>query len=163
MLGSFLKLAQNEGLVEMDLMPNDDDEGFRSRYRAQKYVYLAKYFGLDLKYEYTKYYYGPYSPDLGDRCFEISKELEGVEEQRLSAGFDSKKFFKFVGSKSDIWLEIATTILDQVYWFPDEDEDEIVDHVEYIKYGNPKEYIRSVFHDLRRHGLVSQAVSQPQP
>ena len=78
-------------------------------------------------------------------------------------GFDSKKFFKFVGSKSDIWLEIATTILDQVSWFPDENEDEIVDHVEYIKYGNPKEYIRSVLHDLRRHGLVSQAVSQPQP
>ena len=45
--------------------------------------------------------------------------------------------------------------------FPDEEE--LVDHVEYIKYGNPKEYIRSVLHDLRRHNLVSQAVSQPQP
>ena len=161
MLGSFLKIAQNEGLVSLERIPDEDDEGFRSRYRAQKYVYLAKYFGLDLKYEYNKYHYGPYSPDLTEECFEIAKEPEKIEERQLPAGFDSKKFFEFVGSKNDEWLEIATTLLNLVPLFPDEEE--LVDHVEYIKYGNPKEYIRSVLHELRWHNLVSQAVSQQQP
>ena len=162
MLGSFLKIAQNKGLVSLERIPDDDEDGFRSRYRSQKYVYLAKYFGLDLKYNYNKYNYGPYSPELADECFEISKEPENAaKDQRLPASFDSEEFFKFVGSKSDGWLEIATTILDLVPLFPDEEE--LVDHVEYIKYGNPKEYIRHVLYELRRRNLISQAVSQPQP
>jgi len=43
---------------------SDELESFTGRKRVQKIFYLLKQFGADLKFGYTWYLHGPYSPEL---------------------------------------------------------------------------------------------------
>jgi len=51
-----------------------DMGSFTSRKRTQKIVYLLKQFGADLKFGYTWYLHGPYSPDLTRTLFNPTDE-----------------------------------------------------------------------------------------
>jgi len=49
-------------------------DSFTGRKRTQKIVYLLKQFGADLKFGYTWYLHGPYSPELTRTLFNPSQE-----------------------------------------------------------------------------------------
>ena len=56
---------------ELSLEPEFSMNEFSSRFRLQKYVYMAEVFGVDLGYKFSWYIHGPYSPDLTRVAFEL--------------------------------------------------------------------------------------------
>ena len=52
--------------LEKNLNYKFDPDDFDSRIRLQKYVFLAKFFGLDMGYKFDKYICGPWSRELSD-------------------------------------------------------------------------------------------------
>jgi len=44
----------------------DAEKEYERRLPLQKYVFIARFFGLDLGYEFDKHIYGPYSNELAD-------------------------------------------------------------------------------------------------
>lgn len=56
------------------LQLRDDLDTFTGRKRIQKTIYLLKQFGADLKFGYTWYWHGPYSPELTKTLLEPSRE-----------------------------------------------------------------------------------------
>ena len=65
---------------------------FTSRKRIQKIVYLLKQFGADLRFGYSWYVHGPYSPELTRTLFnpsaediESKRKLTKVELQSVNA------------------------------------------------------------------------------
>jgi len=83
-------------------------DNFEHRIKLQKYVYIARFCGLDLGYKFGMYLRGPYSPELADDYYKISYS---VSEPASLSGFDSEKFLKTVKNRDARWLEIAATIL----------------------------------------------------
>ncbi len=61
----------------------DDLDTFSGRKRVQKTVYLLKQFGADLKFGYTWYLHGPYSPELTRTLLNPSRE-DKKDERSLS-------------------------------------------------------------------------------
>lgn len=78
---------------------------FNNRLKVQKYVFIAKKFGLRLPYNYSLYIRGPYSSSLADDYYEI-------EDYHSSNALEiNEDFFKLVKNKSETWLELAATII----------------------------------------------------
>ena len=61
MLASFLKWMSDKDLVNLDNITNDNDDGFKTRFKIQKCVFMAQHLGLETNYKYERYVYGPYS------------------------------------------------------------------------------------------------------
>jgi hypothetical protein len=56
------------------LQLRDQLQTFTGRKRIQKTIYLLKQFGADLKFGYTWYWHGPYSPELTKTLLEPSRD-----------------------------------------------------------------------------------------
>lgn len=154
-LDSFAMLLEESGLLYLDAIPNEDEVGFENRLRFQKYVYIARSYGLDLGYNYSIYRYGPYSPDLASDYYALAESGERFpyEQYPLPETFNSAGFLNLVTGKSANWLEIAATLLDQHTRFSNNLQ--LIDHVEAIKCDYSHDYIGSVLGDLRTANLVS--------
>ena len=152
MLSEFLHFLDDKKLISVDDIPNDDGVGFTNRFRIQKFVYLAKYFGLDLGYGHSMYMYGPYSSKLASDYYEITKDFKKDKTGELSTKFNSDGFVNLVKDKDDGWLEIATTLLDQKPRFIEDSK--LVNHVESIKCNYTVEYIQNVLNNLKKHNLA---------
>ena len=146
MLASFVSFLEDSQLIDFNVIQDEDDNGFVNRLRMQKYVYLAKYYGLDLGYSYTMYRYGPYSPDLTSAYYNLAESDYTIQD--LPTTFKAPEFVNLVGDKDENWLEIATTLLHQAKKIPDREA--LVKRVESIKCSYPIEYIRGVLTDLTR-------------
>jgi len=86
------------------------NEEFEDRLKLQKYVFLARFFGYDMGYDFSLYYYGPYSPSLADDYFELADwvvkpDVEDVSWER------ENDFLELVRGKNSRWLELAATIM----------------------------------------------------
>lgn len=86
-----------------------DVEKFNDRFLLQKYVFLSRFFGYDLGYQYTIYLHGPYSPDLADDYYQLPPGKER-NEKYLEWG-KKEDFINLVKGKKRRWLETASTIL----------------------------------------------------
>ena len=161
MLGGFMAYLEKNGLVEFD-MRNEDDSGFiSSTNRLQRYVFLAKHFGLDMNYEYDIYLYGPQSRALmGDYIKYAKNHAESsnggmVTAQiaiRLPESFRSEEFLDYVGGRDDEWLYMATTLMDR-----NEDikkRDNLIRNVEWTTHEVPIEYIEGVLDELQAAHMV---------
>ncbi len=102
MLLSFIRMLEERGIFRFDL------DSFESRLRLQKYVYLARPFGLRLGYGYSLYIRGPYSPELARDYYALSGDVEG---EPLPEGFRAEEFLEFVRGRDERWLEAASTLL----------------------------------------------------
>ncbi len=147
MLASFLEFLEGAELITLDNIPNEDDAGFDTRFRIQKYVYLAKFFELDLGYNHGMYRYGPYSRRLADDYYSLTADGEVLPNT-----FDSIGFLNLIRDRDSGWLEIATTLLDQKPRFINNND--LVNHTESIKCNYALEYIRDVLVDLRNEELI---------
>lgn len=115
-------------------------------------------FGLEWKYTYDKYRYGPYSTDLAEEYFDLHES--GMPEliDDLPNGFKVGGFMALVAEKSSEWLEIAATLIDQrMTFYRNEtlDGEMLARRVESIKHGYTLDFINSVFADLKRQNQIS--------
>ena len=111
-LGAFIKILENNRLLTFDVI-GETDEHFENRLKLQKYVFLARSFGLDIGYQYSMYLHGPYSPKLAEDYYSLgdNRELYGSLPDTLPHEFDHRRFMDLVNGKDSAWLEVAATIL----------------------------------------------------
>jgi uncharacterized protein YwgA len=154
-LASFIELLKDNGLLAFDVLGNDR-ENFVNRLKIQKYVFIAtKCFNLDFGYSYSLYRYGPYSPTLAEDYYELAenpKIFEHDTNDPLPEKFDVNGFMELVSDEDENWLEIASTLLDQVS--ETSDVNELINRVSDIKVDYSPEYIASVLEDLVNHKLI---------
>jgi len=134
------------------------EEEFDKRFRLQKYVFLARFFGLDLGYDFDLYMHGPYSPDLAKDYYELSRWKVRPEGAELPHNFKAEEYVKLLFKKDDEWLEAAATVLD--VWNnnkskPGFDISKLIHHVSTIKPHISVDKIKSVIKDLVDFDLLS--------
>jgi uncharacterized protein YwgA len=111
-LALFIHKLEDNGLLTFDII-GDSDEHFNNRLKIQKYVYLAKYFGLDLGYNFDMYLHGPYSSRLTSNYYDIARTNTNLKSKgNLDNNFREKEFFNYVRDKDKEWLEVASTLLE---------------------------------------------------
>ena len=122
MLPRFIKYLESENLTEFDIL-GEDERHFWNRFRIQKYVFLAKYFGLDVPYRHGINLYGPYSRTLTDDYYDLARNPERYRKARpeLPRQFRSGQFLDFVRGRGDGWLEVSTTLLSKRKRIPERD------------------------------------------
>ena len=110
---NYLVYFLNSLKEELNFKDGDDffnkiHSDFNFRFKVQKFVYFAKYFGWSNSYNYNIYYHGPYSPELT-----IDYYSANLFEQPSSViyGFQLDSFKHFIENKSRKYLEAASTIL----------------------------------------------------
>ncbi|MCR8454650.1 MAG: hypothetical protein NDP13_06660 [Crenarchaeota archaeon] len=128
-------------------------EEFDKRFLLQKYVFLAKYFGLDLEYDYSLYIYGPYSRELADDYYELAC-LETLPKTDLPSRFDAEGFIELVRGRDAMWLEVAASILTVLEKYPDLPEEEIYNILRMSKPWLTREYFKEVHKVLREKRLI---------
>lgn len=79
---------------------------FNNRLKLQKYVFLARKYGFNLRYSHNLYIHGPYSPQLADDYYALEESAIEPEKITLDEGF-----IKLIKKKSDWWLELASTVV----------------------------------------------------
>jgi len=142
-LRAFLSWLKKEGVIDSSFNPK---ENFNDRLKLQKYVFIAKFFGMDFGYNFNLYIRGPYSVELANDYY---KELE-LENKTLNF---NPKFIKLVKGKSENWLEIASTILMLKEDHPNIKKVELEKTVIGIKPWASKEDVESIAKELESYGI----------
>ncbi len=142
-LSSFLKTLDDKGILSFN------KNLFNNRLKVQKYVFIARKFGLSLRYTYSLYIRGPYSSGLADDYYEIddyhnSNSLEIDED-----------FFKLVKNKSEEWLELAATILMIRERYQSINDEKLVALVNNAKPHAKKEELRKILVLLRKYSCLN--------
>lgn len=107
-LAYFLNELKDElGFETSDDFANKIENSFNFRFKVQKFVFLAKYFGWDNGYRFTLYPRGPYSSALAEDYY--SDVFDNVGE--AAADFNMDTFKEFACGKSEYDLEATSTIL----------------------------------------------------
>jgi len=156
-LFSFLKF------LEKKLGFDFNKDSFDDRLRLQKYVYIARFLGLDHGYRFSGYLRGPYSPDLAKDYYTLSEsdELKVSKEDYLHSleNFNAEKFLDIVSEKSSRWLELATTVL--YFWeiyrsvhSGEELANRVIDKVSQIKSRASRDEVSEIFAELERKGVL---------
>ena len=155
-LATFVKALESGDIHKFS--PNN----FISRLRLQKYVYLARSFGFDFDYNYNLYLRGPYSPDLAEDYFQLEEKRVELDLSIPADKFD--RFATLVKGKDHRWLEIASTILfiwksntnwRERYAEPLSDlKTFVIDRTSNIKSHAGKPFIKDVFEELEKAGLL---------
>ena len=163
-LPAFIYALEDRGLLDFDILGNDE-RSFANRFMIQKYVYLAKYFGLDMGYGFGMYLHGPYSRTLADHYYQLAEEnaMEEVVLEEEEIGFMSRpsdlnglqveRFFDFVNGKDPVWLEAATTLLSLRPYFGDRKL--LVERTANMKSHIPEHKIESILRTLEEKILVT--------
>lgn len=154
MLESFLKWMEKEGLADPSNITKDDNDGFNTRFRIQKCVFVAQRLGLDRTYRYNLYLHGPYSPSLSQDYYKAANGEIGDDDGGADLEFDREAVLKIMGNGDD-WLELATTLVDLM----EEDGSitrpaSLVKRAAVVKYLYPVEDIEAVLEDLRATPLA---------
>lgn len=144
-LANFLAFLDTNTLVNLNKIAEDSDEGFSNRLKTQKYVYLAKYFGLDFKYNYGMHLHGPYSRRLTGDYYQLGSSAAD-STGTLDSIFNSERFLEVLKDKDENWLEIAATILHKRGTV---EEDSLLEYVSWIKCEHTGEFIDRVYSDLK--------------
>ena len=152
-LAGFVRFLEDRGLVQFDVM-GDGDKRFSTRFRIQKYVFLAQKMGLDTPYNYGIYIRGPYSKLLADSYYHLARnrsEYEHADEQSVGT-LDTRRFLSVVKNKNDKWLEIATTLIERKPHCAGRED--MVNRVRNVKDEPEPGYISRVFDELKDLRLV---------
>lgn len=121
---------------------------FDARLKLQKYVYLARKFGLNLDYNYNLYIHGPYSPELAKEYYALGN-IKGIKVDL------DERFVDLIKGKSEQWLELAATIV-MVFERYSNISDEMV--IELVKSSKPfatEKELREIIKKLKNAGARS--------
>ena len=120
-----LKLVLDEtGLGDLELKTFDE------RLELQKKIYLLQLTGLDMRYRYNWYLYGPYCPELTKETFLLKEELDSGNEDfegfRLGKGASelinrAREIYEVpegLNVRDQDWLELLASIhyLKHIAW-----------------------------------------------
>lgn len=174
-VSNFVAFLHNNKLVDFISIQEDNEVGFKNRFRLQKLVHIAQSrFRLPSSYFYSLYKHGPYSPSLTDDVYEmdassiddidhVTYELDEAEEvnmaYKLPENFDENRFISLLSDKDEKWLEIASTLiyaLDKKY----REKTKIIEYVSCIKPSYSKDYIREVYSELIREKLILTVIEE---
>lgn len=149
MIVPLLKWMEKEGLANPSNITKDDKDGFNTRFRIQKCVFVAQHLGLDKTYQYNLYLHGPYSPSLSQDYYKAANGEVGDGDDGADPDFDREAVLGIMGNGDD-WLELATTLVDLM----EEDGSitrpaSLVKRAAVVKYLYPEEDIEAVLEDLR--------------
>ncbi len=142
-LSEFVDLLDQNNMITKEHITDNNDKGFSNRLRIQKYVFLSKYFGLELPYNYNMHLNGPYSKKLSHDYYRIDNSNR---DSNALNSLNHDKFLNLVQGKSDGWLELAATILHKKGIIDDE---VLLDHIAWIKCDFSHEEIEKVYGDLQ--------------
>ncbi len=121
---------------------------FNNRLKLQKFVFLAKQYGIDLGYNFNLYIRGPYSPLLAEDYYRLSEEIEPI---RVELPDD---FLRLIKNKSERWLELASTVVMVKNRYPSIDDEKIIKIVLGNKpFTNEKE-LKKIICKLRKHKAI---------
>ena len=160
MLEGFMAYLEKNGLVKFDLR-NEGESGFNSRHRLQRYVFLAKHFGLDMHYEYDMYLYGPQSRALMGDYIRYTESHAGSPDGgmataqivvRLPESFRSEEFLDFVRGRDDEWLYMATLLMKRSKPIPNRED--LLRNIEWTTIDIPMEYVEGVLDELQAANMV---------
>lgn len=156
MPGSSARIAGLRDLLSGELGWAFDLDRLDHRIRMQKYVFLAKEFGLDVEYDYNMYLHGPYSPALAEAYYEGLDDVT-VSEDALD-GLDTDRFLEVVAGKDTRWLELASTLVSLSNRYARYEEPETVEEAAIARASELKDAdestLRSIWGELRRSDLV---------
>jgi len=138
LLAGFIKALKDEGIIDFDI------KWFNHRLKLQKYVFLARRYDFNLGYVFSLYIHGPYSPELADDYYELSKESVTSIPVTLD-----RNFFSLIKRKSEWWLELAATIIHMKERYLDINEEEIKFLVKNSKPFATDEEIDKIIKELR--------------
>lgn len=159
---SLTKLRSFVKFLECEADFGFDATRFEHRLMLQKYIYIAKFFGLNLGYPYGIYLRGPYSSALADDYYKLAEKEHMVYESDYKkdlGGLNAKKLLDVIEGKNSEWLEIAATILSvynryRMRYFGDDLEDKVLSTSCDIKCTIPPKKISDVFGYLNTVGLI---------
>lgn len=141
-LAKFTSYLSSQGMIDASKLHDDTDDGFDNRLKLQKYVYLARYFGLDLGYRYYMYLHGPYSSKLTKAYYTL--DLASLPFTSPPSKLHASEFVSALKGKSSDWLEIGATILHEKQM-----DDNVPREMLYIsKPDHTRDFIDSVYDDL---------------
>ena len=151
MLSEFTSYLSKHSLIDLDLI-NDagGDDTMINRLKLQKYVFLAKEFGLDLGYKHNMHLLGPYSRQLAHDRYDIDVIRDDYVDV-VPKGLRSDEFFKMVHGRSHDWLDIACTIIYKKKF----DKDFNLERACMMKYEHPQSFIEPVYKELENRGIIS--------
>jgi uncharacterized protein YwgA len=155
-LAIFIKVLENSGILKFHVLDSDEESNFDTRLKIQKYVYLAKYYGLDMRYPYSMYLYGPYSSQLADDYYSVEpfySQYFGMNHDNLPSSFRKSEFIDLVRGKDSNWLEVAATLLSLNKSF--KDKKSLLDRTANMKDHIPKEMIESILMELENKKLIT--------
>ena len=96
------KLASSLNALHTNEILTFDKNRFNHRLKVQKYVYLARCFGIRTSYTYSLYIHGPYAPSL-------AHDYYAIDNYRDNAPLNlDENFVKLVKGKSEEWLELGS-------------------------------------------------------
>jgi uncharacterized protein YwgA len=146
------------GLVDLNI-EGDSDENFNNRLKLQKYVFLAKYYGLDMgyNYNYNMYLRGPYSRGLAQDYYTLAKNPEMLT-QTTDINI-SNRFFESGANRDIDWLEVASTLLSLNRTF--KDRQLLLERTINMKEHISREIIEAVLGDLESFKLISFESNTP--
>jgi uncharacterized protein YwgA len=153
-LALFVKELEDNGIFKFSVRDNEDSN-FYNRLRLQKYVYIVKYFGLDLGYSYNMYLHGPYSSSLADDYFSIEPFYPDYydDSNKHLGNFGKSEFIDLIKDRSPDWLEAAATLLSLSEYF--KDRDCLLTRTTNMKHHIPKKEIESILKELENKRLVA--------
>ena len=141
-LASFLKALDANSIMSFD------KRRFNHRLKLQKYVFIARNFGFITPYNYSLYIHGPYSSNLADDYYHI-----GSYEDKEAAELDSR-FVKLVKNKSEVWLELATTIIMIKERYENISYNKLIDLVKTTKPFARSDYLAEIIRDLKKQNCL---------
>lgn len=155
-LAGFIRFLEGHDLIEFDI-DGDAEAHFVNRLKLQKYVFLAKRFGMPFNYEYDMYLYGPYSRQLTTDYYRLARcrDQYDVASTDLPGTFQKDAFLKAVRN-DPAWLEVASTLLSKNENIVERSA--LLDTVYNIKHEFGREFIAGVLEDLSDHRKIRLAV-----
>lgn len=150
-LAGFVKFLEDNDLVEFDIL-GDGEARFTNRLKLQKYVFLAKRYGMPFGYHHEMYLYGPYSSELTADYYSLARDPERYAADTIPAGFKREDFLRDIRNDPR-WLEIAATIMDRNDRI--KERGALVESVWHMKSQFGRPYIEKVLGELEELRLVS--------
>lgn len=150
-LPTFINKLAELNLIEFDVLGRNA-EHFDNRFKIQKYVFLAKLFGLDMDYDFGLYLHGPYSKDLASEYYDLGKY--GADNTvDLPPEFDVDGFFNLVNGKDLKWLETAATLISLTSYF--RERNSLIEKTANMKEHISKTEIESALEELEAKALIT--------
>jgi len=103
-----------------------------------------------MKYSFSLYLHGPYSPSLADDYY----HLDNVTPAPLPEGFRREDFLALVKGRDEKWLEAAATILAVYEYNRNISRERLIDIVTEIKSSFSRENIEKTLEDLKSAKLL---------